>query len=638
MVSFRRILLLLIDIAFLAISYAVSSVLSVFSSVINIEFNITVYALNFLIFVIFIFGLRLALKVYGNVWRYANTRAYLIMIVSDFFATVLAVAFTKFILDAAYINIWNVLVNVSVFTLISLMSRFMYQYSANIKYYEKGARKINVAIVGAGKTGSLLVEELLYNSNSDYRPLCFIDINKERVGGYICGIRILEENDDVIEKLEKLGVKEIFVALPSISVTDARRIYEFYSKIGCKIKLYDFATVDSGHDMSGKRSLREFSIEDLLFRDSFNINGRETVDYYRNKVVLVTGGGGSIGSEICRQIAKSGPSKLIVFDIYENNVYDIQQEFARTYGDSLNFCAEIGSVRDVSRLESVFEKHRPDIVFHAAAHKHVPLMEDSCSEAIKNNVFGTLNTVNCAEKFGVRRFIMISTDKAVNPTNVMGASKRLCEMIVQSRHDSTVTEFASVRFGNVLGSNGSVIPLFRRQIENGGPVTVTDKRIIRYFMTIPEASQLVLQAGAMATNGELFVLDMGNPVRILDLAENMIKLAGYKPYEDIDIIETGLRPGEKLYEELLIKSEDLKKTDNDMIFIETDKPYSRDEITNMLSKLESVINGGNDDIKDVLKSIVSTYKNPDSVNKNAEQSEEMKKTYERPSVLELQAK
>lgn len=637
MVSLRRILLLLIDLVFLAISFAVSSVLSVFSTAINIEFEFYKYFLNFIVFVVFIFGFRLAFKVYANVWRYANTRAYLIIIVSDFVATALAVIFTKFVFTASYINIWNVLVNVTIFTLISLMSRFLYQYSANIRFYNKGERKTNIAIVGAGKTGSLLVEELLYNSNSVYRPLCFVDINKERVGGYICGIRILEENDNIIEKLEKLCVKEIFVALPSISATDARRIYEFYSKLGCKIKLYDFATGDSGHDMSGKRSLREFSIEDLLFRDSFDINGRETVDYYRNKVVLVTGGGGSIGSEICRQIAKAGPSKLVVFDIYENNVYDIQQEFARTYGDSLNFCAEIGSVRDITRLESVFEKHRPDIVFHAAAHKHVPLMENNCCEAIKNNVFGTLNTVNCAEKYGVRRFIMISTDKAVNPTNVMGASKRLCEMIVQSRYDSTVTEFAAVRFGNVLGSNGSVIPLFRRQIENGGPVTVTDKRIIRYFMTIPEASQLVLQAGAMATNGELFVLDMGNPVRILDLAENMIKLAGFKPYEEIDIVETGLRPGEKLYEELLIKSEDLKKTNKDMIFIETDKPYTRDEISDMLSKLDGVLNGTNDEIRTVLKSIVSTYESPDIVNKDADQSEEMKKIYERPSVSEVKA-
>ena len=637
MVNLRRIALLVIDAVLLALSYTASYVVSEFSTVFTVTLDIKRYALNYAVFAVFVFGFRLLFKVYGNVWRYANTRAYLYIIIADFCGASLAIMFTRFIYDYVYFNIWNAIVNIALFTLVTLMSRFVYQYSANIKFYQRGSlSKTNVAIVGAGKTGSLLVEELLYNSNSVYRPLCFIDINKERVGGYICGVRILEENNEIIHKLDKLGVKEIFVALPSLSTEDARRIYEFYSATGCKIKLYDFATGDSGHDMSAKRSLRDFSIEDLLFRDSHNINGSDTVEYYKNKTVLVTGGGGSIGSEICRQIAKADPCKLVVFDIYENNVYEIQQEFARTYGDKLNFCVEIGSVRDVTRLENVFEKHRPDIVFHAAAHKHVPLMENSCCEAVKNNVFGTLNTVNCAEKYGVRRFIMISTDKAVNPTNVMGATKRLCEMIVQSRHDSTVTEFAAVRFGNVLGSNGSVIPLFRRQIENGGPLTVTDKRIIRYFMTIPEASQLVLQAGAMATNGELFVLDMGNPVRILDLAENMIKLAGLKPYEDIDIIETGLRPGEKLYEELLIKSEDLKKTDNDMIFIETDKPYTRDEITEMMLKLKGVLDGSNDDIKRVLKDIVPTYENPDIVNSEAEKSEEMRRTYERPKLSEVE--
>ncbi len=638
MISMRRIALLSIDAVLLTMAYFATFVVSSVSNVFTISLDVKDYILNFIVFAICIFASRLLFKIYSNIWRYANTRAYLFIIVSDFIGAAVAVLVTALLLRSIYISIWNSLVNVCLFSLATLMSRFVYQYSANIKFYEKGGNgKKNVAIVGAGKTGSLLVEELLYNSNSVYRPICFIDINKERVGGYICGVKILDENDDILAKIKKLCIKEIFVALPSLSATEARRIYDFYSDTGCKIKLYDFATVGSGHDMSGERTLRDFSIEDLLFRDTHDINNKDTYEYYKNKTVLVTGGGGSIGSEICRQIAKAQPAKLIVFDIYENNVYDIQQEFARTYGDKLDFCAEIGSVRDIVRLESVFKKHRPDIVFHAAAHKHVPLMENSCCEAVKNNVFGTLNTVNCAEKYGVRRFIMISTDKAVNPTNVMGASKRLCEMIVQSRYDSKITEFAAVRFGNVLGSNGSVIPLFRRQIENGGPVTVTDKRIIRYFMTIPEASQLVLQAGAMATNGELFVLDMGNPVRILDLAENMIKLAGFKPYEDIDIIETGLRPGEKLYEELLIKSEDLKKTDNDMIFIETDKPYTRDEIEIMLGKLFDVINGSNDEIRAAIKSIVPTYESPDIVNKDAENSDEMKMTYEGHNAAEVNA-
>ncbi|MBQ3550164.1 MAG: polysaccharide biosynthesis protein [Clostridia bacterium] len=638
MVSIRRIMLLFIDVLLLGVSYTASYIVSKISEVVTLNVEISEYILNFLAFAICIFGSRLLFKVYVNIWRYANTRAYLYIIVSDFVGSIIAILITKFLFNTIYVNIWNTMVNVTMFTLATLMTRFLYQYSHNMLFYSRSDAdsKINVAIIGAGKTGSLLVEELMYNSNSNYRPLCFVDINKERVGGYISGIRIIEENDDVIENLKKLLIKEIFIALPSLSSNDARRIYDFYSQSGCKIKLYDFAIGENSKQASGKPRLREFRIEDLLFRDTHNINGAETYQYYENKVVLVTGGGGSIGSEICRQIAKAEPSKLIIFDIYENNAYEIQQELIRQYEDRLEFFTEIGSVRDTVRLEEVFEKYRPDVVFHAAAHKHVPLMENNCCEAVKNNIFGTYNVANCAEKYGVRKFIMISTDKAVNPTNVMGATKRVCEMIVQSRHDSKTTEFAAVRFGNVLGSNGSVIPLFRRQIENGGPVTITDKRIIRYFMTIPEASQLVLQAGAMATKGELFVLDMGNPVRILDLAENMIKLVGLRPYDDIDIIETGLRPGEKLYEELLIKTEELDKTNNDLIFIEKDKPFTRDEIDEMLDKLMLVLNGSNEQIKEVLKAVVSTYSSPEDVNKKAAEADEMRRIYKSPSISEFE--
>ncbi len=633
MISIRRIVIFIIDIFFLIIAFSASFTVSQYSTVISINLGFKDYISNFILFGFCIFASRFGFKIYSNVWRYANTRAYLLVIVSDFIGASVAFFVSRFIMPTIYISVWNSLVNVCLFTLITLMSRFVYQYSANgMLYGNSGTGKTNVAIVGAGKTGSLLVEELLYNSNSKYRPICFVDIKKERVGGYISGIKIIEENEDVFESIKRLLIKEIFIALPSLSSADAKRIYDFYSKTGCKIKLYDFAMGENNHDISGKPRLREFKIEDLLFRDCHDINDTDTFKYYKNKTVLVTGGGGSIGSEICRQIAKSGPSKLIVFDIYENNAYEIQQELLRTFGNSFEFYAEIGSVRDISRLEKVFDKYRPDVVFHAAAHKHVPLMENNCSEAIKNNVFGTLNTVNCAEKYGVRRFIMISTDKAVNPTNVMGASKRICEMIVQSRHDSKITEFVAVRFGNVLGSNGSVIPLFKHQIQNGGPITITDKRIIRYFMTIPEASQLVLQAGAMATNGELFVLDMGKPVKILELAENMIKLAGFKPYEEIDIIETGLRPGEKLYEELLIKSEDLTKTENDLIFIEMDNPHTREEIDQMLSKLSDVIEGSNDDVRNMLMELVPTYKNPESVNKKASESSEMKLVYTEPKA------
>ncbi|MBQ5777375.1 MAG: polysaccharide biosynthesis protein, partial [Oscillospiraceae bacterium] len=373
---------------------------------------------------------------------------------------------------------------------------------------------------------------------------------------------------------------------------------------------------DTKQDKEKKRIIRDFSIEDLLFRQPIAVNDKVNQQYYNQKTVLITGGGGSIGSELCRQIAKCAPRKLVIFDVYENNAYEIQQELHYKYGENIELQVEIGSVRDADRLEAVFEKYKPEIVFHAAAHKHVPLMEHNPAEAIKNNVLGTYNAAELAEKYDVEKFILISTDKAVNPTNVMGATKRICEMIVQCRHDSK-TNFAAVRFGNVLGSNGSVIPLFKRQIAAGGPITITDKRIIRYFMTIPEASQLVMLAGTKAKRGELFILDMGKPVRIYDLAVNMIKLMGYTPDKDIEIREIGLRPGEKLFEELLIKGESVTKTDNDMIFIEKDTPFTREAVEEKLSALREIIDVAGEDaerIKSVIRMVVPTFVEPEKVN------------------------
>jgi FlaA1/EpsC-like NDP-sugar epimerase len=354
-------------------------------------------------------------------------------------------------------------------------------------------------------------------------------------------------------------------------------------------------------------------------------------NYYKDKTILVTGGGGSIGSELCRQIASCSPKRLVIFDIYENNAYEIQQELLRKYGSSFALSVEIGSVRDRERLECIFANYRPQVVFHAAAHKHVPLMEQSGNEAIKNNVFGTYNTADMAEKYGAEKFILISTDKAVNPTNIMGASKRLCEMIVQCRYESQ-TAFAAVRFGNVLGSNGSVIPLFKRQIAAGGPVTITDKRIIRYFMTIPEASQLVMTAGAMAKKGELFVLDMGKPVSIYELAVNMIKLSGFEPEVDIKIEEIGLRPGEKLYEELLMKNETLDMTENNMIFIEKDAPLTREQVEEKLSMLKEAITSsgmtlGSARVKAVIAEVVPTFRDPNVINQVAADAEEMRAAF-----------
>ena len=576
---------------------------------------------------------RLAIGVYHNVWRYANSRAYLLMVIADsvggFFGTAICYTFrTNY--AVIYFGIWQMVAVISAFCLLTLAMRFVYQQRyRHINMTLDNIHKVGVAIVGAGTTGAMLAEELLYTSKSKYKPVCFIDVNRQKIGSRVCGVPVLAEDDDIVEKLKKLPVQEIIIALPELDNATTQRLIDLYHGTGCAIKIYDFPFKESSNeqDKSGKRQLREVKIEDLLFRDSLKIVSPETDEYYKGKTVLVTGGGGSIGSELCRQIAKRKPKKLVIFDIYENNAYDIEQELRRKYGEELDLSVEIGSVRDTKRLDVLFSHYRPQIVFHAAAHKHVPLMEHSGCEAVKNNTLGTYKTANAAEKYGTEKFILISTDKAVNPTNVMGATKRLCEMVIQCRTESKTT-FAAVRFGNVLGSNGSVIPLFRRQIEAGGPITVTDKRIIRYFMTIPEASQLVMLAGAMAKRGELFVLDMGKPVKILELAENMIRLSGLTPYEDIDIIEVGLRPGEKLYEELLIKTEELSKTENNLIFIEHDTPLSREKmeeniafLTDFCKKYENI---DAEEIKKVIRKMVPTYYTPKEINKDAAKTQEMK--------------
>ncbi len=580
---------------------------------------------SFLMCAIFLF--RCGFGTYSNVWRYANPSAYLRMVICDGVSG----AIIGFSLYFANIDktIWHAVTVTALFSLMTLSSRFIYSV-LHRQRNTNSDKKINVAIVGAGQIGALLSEELLYGTKSHYHPVAFIDNDPAKSGSKVNGVKVYYEDDNIIETLHKLPIQEIFIALPGLDNDRVEDIYNKYSETGCKIKIYDTPVKDI-IDKSGtpkRRTIREVQIEDLLFRKSLVINNEESLSFYTGKTILVTGGGGSIGSELCRQIAKCSPKKLIIVDIYENNAYDIQQELLRNYEDSLDLSVEIASVRDVVRLECIFEKYRPDIVFHAAAHKHVPLMEHSNCEAVKNNVLGTYNSANLAEKYGVKKFILISTDKAVNPTNIMGASKRMCEMIVQCRTDSN-TCFAAVRFGNVLGSNGSVIPLFKKQIENGGPITITDKRIIRYFMTIPEASQLVMQAGSMAKKGELFVLDMGKPVRIYDLAVNMIKLSGLTPEVDIKIEEVGLRPGEKLFEELLIKSETLSKTDNNMIFIEKDTPLPRADVDKKIEILTNAVKASENEleartIKDAFKETVPTYHDPEEVNRNADESDEMK--------------
>lgn len=637
----RRFLLLLIDLSCLAFTFFGLFVLA-FIKEENVSELTFLYIKTFAIFAAVIFSFRVFTGVYNNVWRYANEKAYLHLFASDLAGGAVAIALTNFVFEG--IDLYESIIAIFALSFSTSVLRLVYQLINKLAPDEKFTQslkkninnKIGVAIVGAGNTGVNLVQELQRN-DSHYNPLFFIEKDNEKIGRKICGLKVYPSNEKIIDLIRSMPVQEIFIALPNITSDLATEMLEMYRKTGCKVKLYDFPMKDNMEiAANGKRVVREFQIEDLLFRKPLNIQTEKAKVYYKDKVVLVTGGGGSIGSELCRQLAKCSPKTLIIFDIYENNAYEIQQEliatYKNTYKKELDLKVVIGSVRDRARLETVFRKYRPDVVFHAAAHKHVPLMENNACEAVKNNIIGTYNTADMAEKYGVKKFILISTDKAVNPTNIMGATKRVCEMIVQSRTES-VTTFAAVRFGNVLGSNGSVIPLFKKQIEAGGPVTVTDKRIIRYFMSISEASQLVMSAGAMAKNGELFVLDMGRPVKIIDLAENMIKLMGFKPYEDIMIEEIGLRKGEKLYEELLMENENLSKTEDDMIFIEKDTPLSKAEIDEIIRRLEEAVEAyeKSDDkniIKKTLMWAVKTYHEPIEVNSKAYESEEMKMVFE----------
>ena len=625
----RSIILILID----AVCFVASILSYLFLHIINGSFSLPTL-IKFFAFGLILLCVSLLLRrifgAYANTWRYANSKSYLVLIMSDFSAMFLTLLVLRLAAMVDFFNIypgfWQCLTVGMTYCFACIIARLFYQLMyRRTNVVSDESTMIRVAIVGAGQIGSLLADELILNPNANYLPVCFVDYDVSKIGSKVRDLPVYAEDETVYEKLREKGVQEIFLALPTADGDTISELMAFYGKMRCRIKVYGLPTDGSG---DGKRKIRDIKPEDLLFRDDL-VKENEDVDaYYRDKTVLVTGGGGSIGSELCRQIAKRHPKKLIILDIYENNAYDIEQELKSSYPGTLDLAVEIASVRDVRRLESVFEMYRPQIVFHAAAHKHVPLMEHSAVEAVKNNVLGTLNTVNAAEKYGVLKFIMISTDKAVNPTNVMGASKRMCEMIIQSRIDSN-TVFSCVRFGNVLGSNGSVIPLFKRQIEAGGPVTLTDKRIIRYFMTIPEASQLVMEAGAMANRGELFVLDMGKPVKILELAENMIRLAGLEPYKDIDICEVGLRPGEKLYEELLIKNENLDKTDNGLIFIERDRAISRGEAQQKIDLLcEAVENAETtldfDLVKNAMKQVVPTFCDPDEINKTADEADEMR--------------
>lgn len=498
--------------------------------------------------------------------------------------------------------------NAAIYLIIAICaSRFMYRMIRTVlNKYRNIKTSNNVMIIGAGEATNVIMREIQnssYLANSNIA--CIIDDDRRKVGKYIRGVKVIGTRDKIKEAAKLYDIDEIIFAIPSASNEVKRDILNICKETDCTLKILPgvYQMVDGEINVN---SIRNVDVLDLLGRDPIEVDIESIMGYVKDKVIMVTGGGGSIGSELCRQLVSHKPKQLIIFDIYENNAYDIQQELKINYPDA-NVITLIGSIRNVSRLESVFAQYKPDIVYHAAAHKHVPLMEVSPDEAVKNNVVGTWNVARMADKYGVKKFVMISTDKAVNPTNVMGATKRICEMIVQTYNEISKTDFVAVRFGNVLGSNGSVIPLFKRQIEAGGPVTVTDPNIIRYFMTIPEAVSLVLQAGAYAKGGEIFILDMGEPVKIDDLAKNLIRLSGYTLGVNMEIKYTGLRPGEKLYEELLMKEEGLQETDNKLIHIGKPIEFDKENFFDNLEKLKEEAYSETGNIRESLKKVVDTY-------------------------------
>jgi len=492
------------------------------------------------------------------------------------------------------------------------VSRFSYRFIRSIlRSFRENKTAKRTMLIGAGEAGAVVLREFQKSIQSKNRVVCIVDDDPAKLGKYIYNVKVAGNRTKIDKLCKDYRIEEIVFAIPTASQKDRKEILELCKSTGCRMKILPGVFQLANGEVNIQK-IRDVDVLDLLGRDSVQVDVTQIADYISGKTVLVTGGGGSIGSELCRQIAKLNPKQLVIFDIYENNAYDIQQELRRNH-PGLNVAAQIGSVRDEKRVDLLFKTFRPEIVFHAAAHKHVPLMEDSPNEAIKNNVFGTYHVAEAANRYYTKTFVLISTDKAVNPTNIMGASKRICEMIVQTMAELSETRFVAVRFGNVLGSNGSVIPLFKKQIEAGGPVTVTHKDIIRFFMTIPEAVSLVLQAGAYAQKGEIFVLDMGEPVRIDDLARNLIRLSGFEPDVDIEVKYTGLRPGEKLYEEILMSEEGLKNTANDMIHIGSPLIIDQKVFLRQLQELQVACEDNYVDIRNLVQRIVPTYKIPQSI-------------------------
>lgn len=601
----RRLFLILVDICSICIASGLALLIRFDLNYKSIELryldSVWTYLPLSIVTVLFVFYL---FKLYHSLWIYAGISELEKIVVASLLASIiqftgmrilrLPVPRSYYFLYAAFLVFCTV------------VTRFTYRLlRMKLRKRYDDTSSDNVMIIGAGEAANMIIKELLNSTHIQKNVKCIIDDAEDKFGRYIHGIRVVGNRNTILENVKRYDINEIIIAMPSVSRKVISEIVSICKETDCKLNtlpgIYQLVNgeVSTAH-------LRSVDVEDLLGRDPISVDLDSIMSYVQGKAVLVTGGGGSIGSELCRQIASHKPKKLIIVDIYENNAYDIQQELQRRYPE-LNLIILIASVRNSKRIDKIFEEYHPNIVYHAAAHKHVPLMEDSPNEAIKNNVFGTLKTVQAADRYGVEKFVLISSDKAVNPTNIMGASKRICEMVIQSYNKYSKTEYVAVRFGNVLGSNGSVIPLFKKQIETGGPVTVTHPDIIRYFMTIPEAVSLVLQAGAYAKGGEIFILEMGEPVKILDLAKNLIRLSGYVPGEDIEIKFTGLRDGEKLFEELLMEEEGMMETQNSKIHI--GKPIYLDE-EKFFSQLDDLYHACTEEseyIREMVSDIVGTY-------------------------------
>lgn len=618
--SYSKLLMFLMDVCIISISAVVANILLTNKEIIFSATNLVTIKNSVLIAIAVYEIYFIFLKVYKHITRFENGKDYFVYIFACLLAGI-TLAATRFILKIDINSVRKQILGAFITSIGIVGLRIAIRFFMSLLMQERDSgdgKRYNVLIIGAGYAGRDIIKSIKQTMNEKYNIVGIIDDDKSKLNCSINGVDVIGNRNQIVNICNKKEIDEIFFAISKIDKKKKKEILEICQETGKKIRILP-TTEDIIRNKNMYQNLREVDIEDILGRDPVKLDNKKIGTLIEGKTILITGAGGSIGSELCRQIIKYNPSRMVLFDIYENNLYDIELELKSIY-KHIEIDAIVGSVRDLKKLESVFETYNPYLVFHAAAHKHVPLMENSPLEAIKNNVFGTYNVANCADKYKARKMILISTDKAVNPTNIMGATKRLCEMIIQVKNKTSKTEYAAVRFGNVLGSNGSVVPLFKKQIADGGPVTVTHKDIIRYFMTIPEAAQLVLQAMSYAKGGEIFVLDMGEPVKIYDLAVSLIKLSGYEPDIDIPIVFTGLRPGEKLYEELLMKEEGLQKTENKKIFIGEPTQLDEKDILEKLVKLKKLIENEEtpiEEIKDTIQEVVPTY-----INKNKQEKSE----------------